>query len=181
VEPLISSSQSKDRIGNHSETKILLEIKIICQSSKAAKNWLIKNWEWGDKMLFMYWLNYELIQVIEISSSSDLVYRHGGEFSCFIGERIVAGIMRFIANGMTMRPDSPDNIIGRGQVTALNEVFHVDLPTAIQMTKHILEFCMSFGNGMSLPHTMNFSYLQYAWNAANLTLQDLMSPAGDVQ
>jgi hypothetical protein len=38
---------------------------------------------------------------------------------------------------------------------------------------------MSFENGMSLPHTMNFSYLQCAWDAANLTLQDLMSPAVD--
>jgi hypothetical protein len=32
---------------------------------------------------------------------------------------------------------------------------------------------------MSLPHLMNFSYLQRTWDAANLTLQDLMSPAVD--
>jgi hypothetical protein len=38
---------------------------------------------------------------------------------------------------------------------------------------------MSFQNSMSLPHLMNFSYLQRAWDAANQTLQDLMSPAVD--
>jgi hypothetical protein len=38
---------------------------------------------------------------------------------------------------------------------------------------------MSFGNGVSLPHSMNFSYLLHTWGAANLTLQDLMSPAVD--
>ncbi len=78
--------------------------------------------------------------MIEISSSNVLVYRHGGEFSCFVGARIVAGIMRFIAKGMMIKPDAPDNIIGRGRVTALNEVFHVNLLEAIQKTKLSLEF-----------------------------------------
>jgi hypothetical protein len=61
--------------------------------------------------------------VIEISSSNLLVYRHGGEFSPFVGARIVVGIMRFIANGVMIRPDAPDNIIGRGRIAVLNEVF----------------------------------------------------------
>jgi hypothetical protein len=38
---------------------------------------------------------------------------------------------------------------------------------------------MRFGNGMSLPHTMDFSYLLHVWEAANLTLQNLMGPAVD--
>jgi hypothetical protein len=41
--------------------EVLLEIKIIHQSGKAAKKRLIKNREWGGKMLFMYWLYYGLI------------------------------------------------------------------------------------------------------------------------
>jgi hypothetical protein len=38
--------------------------------------------------------------------------------------------MQFIANGMMMSPNAPGNIIGRGRVAALNEVFRVDLPTS---------------------------------------------------
>jgi hypothetical protein len=87
--------------------------------------------------------------------------------------------MGFIANGMMMTPDAPVNVIGRGLVAALNESFLVDLPTATQKTKNVLEFCMRFGNGVSLPHSMDFSYLQHAWDAANVTLQDLMGFAVD--
>jgi hypothetical protein len=87
--------------------------------------------------------------------------------------------MQFIADGVMISPDAQGNIIGRGSIAALHEIFRVDLPTAIQKMKNILEFCMRFGNGMSLPHSMNFSYLQTAWDAANLTLQDLMGPAVD--
>jgi hypothetical protein len=105
------------------------------------------------------------------------VYRHGGEFSPFVGVRIVSGIMQFIVDGMMICPNMLGNIIGRGCIAALNEVFRVDLPTAVKKTKSVLEFCMRFGNGVSLPLSMNFSYLQHAWDAANLTLQDLMSPA----
>jgi hypothetical protein len=107
------------------------------------------------------------------------VYRHGGEFSPFVRARIVAGIMGCIADGMMMTPNAPGNVIGRGQVAALNESFLVDLPTAVQKTKNVLEFCMRFGNGMSLPHSMEFSYLQYAWDTANVTLQDLMGSTVD--
>ncbi len=32
--------------GGHSKKEVLLEIKILCQSGKAATNWLIKNREW---------------------------------------------------------------------------------------------------------------------------------------
>jgi hypothetical protein len=117
--------------------------------------------------------------VIEILSSNLLMYRHGGEFSPFVAARIVAGIMRFIVNGMMIRPNAPGNIIGGGRVVALNEVFHVNLPTAVQKMRRVLEFYMSFGNGMSLPHLIIFSCLQRAWDAANLTLQDLMSPVVD--
>jgi hypothetical protein len=129
--------------------------------------------------MFTHWLNYGLIRVIEISLSNVLVYRHGGEFSPFVGARISAGIMQFIADGMMMTPDAPGNVIGRGCVAALNEVFCVNLPTVVQKTKNMLEFCMRFGNGASLPHSMDFSYLQHAWDAANVTLQDLMGSAVD--
>ena len=115
--------------------------------------------------------------MIEILSSNVLVYRHGGEFSLCVGARIIAGIMRFIANKMMMTPNVPGNVIGRERVTALNESFLVNLPTAVQKTKNVLEFCMRFENGMSLPHLMDFGYLQHAWDAANVTLQDLMRPA----
>ncbi len=130
----------------------------------------MRNLEWGGQLMFKHWLNYGLIHVIEISSSNVLVYRHGGGFHPFVGTRIVEGIMRFVADGMMVTSDSPGNIIGRGRVGALNEVFSVDLPAAIQKTKSVLEFCMRFGNGMSLPHTMYLSYLLRAWEAANLTL-----------
>jgi hypothetical protein len=38
---------------------------------------------------------------------------------------------------------------------------------------------MRFENGVSLPHSIDFSYLQGAQDAANLMLQYLMSPAVD--
>jgi hypothetical protein len=145
--------------GYHSETEVLFEIKTIHGSGKAAKNWLIKNRNWGGQLLFMHWLKYGLICVIEISSSNVLVCRHWGKFSPFVGARIVAGIMQFIANSMMMSPNVLGNIIGRGPIGALNEVFHVDLPTTIQKMKIVLEFCMRFVNGMSLSHSMSFSYL----------------------
>jgi hypothetical protein len=66
------------------------------------------------------------------------VYRHGGEFSSFVGARIVAGIMQFIANGMMMTPNAPGNVIGRGRIAALNESFFVNLPTTAQKTKKIV-------------------------------------------
>ncbi len=129
--------------------------------------------------MFTHWLNYGLIRMIEILSSNALVYRHGGELSPFVGARIVAGIMGFIADRMMMTPDALGNVIGRGRVAALNESFLDDLPTAVQKTKNVQEFCMRFGNGMSLPHSMNFSYLQHVWDAANVTLQDLMGSTVD--
>jgi hypothetical protein len=87
--------------------------------------------------------------------------------------------MQFIADGLLMEPDAPDNIIGKGPVTAMMDIFHVNLPMAIQKTKHIQEFCVNLGNGMSLPHKMNFSYLQHAWDAASQTLQVLLMPSVD--
>ncbi len=110
--------------------EVLFEIKTIRQSGKASKNWLIKNREWGGPLLFMHWLNYGLIRIIEISSSNLLVYRHGGKFRPFVRARIVAGIMQFIADGVMISPNALGNIIGRGSVAELNEVFCVDLPTA---------------------------------------------------
>ncbi len=80
---------------------------------------------------------------------------------------------------MMMTPNVPGNVIDRGCVAALNESFLVDLPTAVQKKKNVLEFCMRFGNGVSLPHSMDFSYLQHAWDAANVTLQDLMGSMVD--
>jgi hypothetical protein len=80
---------------------------------------------------------------------------------------------------MMMTPNAPGNVIGRGHVAALNEAFCVDLPAAVQKTKNVLEFCMRFGNGMSLPHSMDFSYLHHALNATNVTLQNLMGSAVD--
>jgi hypothetical protein len=46
---------------------------------------------------------------------------------------------------MMMTPDAPGNVIGRGRVAALNKSFLVDLPTAVQKTKNVLEFCMRLG------------------------------------
>jgi hypothetical protein len=100
-----------------------------------------------------------LICMIEILSSNVLVYSHGGEFSLFVGVKIIAGIMRFIANEMMMTPNAPGNVIGRGHIAALNESFLADLPTAVQKTKNVLEFCMRFGNGVSLLHSMVFIFL----------------------
>jgi hypothetical protein len=133
--------------GNHSKTEVFFEIETIRRSSMAEKKWFIKNREWGGQLLFTYWLNHWLICMIEILSSNLLVYR----------VRILAGIMQFIANNMMISPNVPGNIIGRGRVGALNEVFCVHLPTAVQKTKNVLEVCMRFGNGVSLPHSMDFS------------------------
>jgi hypothetical protein len=165
--------------GDHSKTEVLFEIKTICQSGNSPKKGLMKNCKWGWQLLFMHWLNHGLIHVIEISLSNRLLYRYWVEFSPFIGARIVAGIMQFIASGMIMTSNVSGNIIGRGQVGALNEVFHVNLPTAVQKTENVLEFCMRSGNCMSLPHSMDFSYLQHAWDAVNVTFQDLMGPVVD--
>jgi hypothetical protein len=129
--------------------------------------------------MFTHWLNYGLIRVIEILLSNVLVYRHGGEFTPFVGARIAAGIMGFIAGGMMMTPNAPGNVIGRGCVAALNEPFLVDLPTAVQKMKNVLEICMRFGNDVSLPHSTDFSHLQHAWDATNVTLQDLMGSLVD--
>jgi hypothetical protein len=96
--------------------------------------------------MFTHFLNYGLIRVIEISLSKVLVYRHGGAFSPFVGARIVAGIMQFIANGMMTTPDAPGNIIGRGHIGVLNEVFHANLQTAVQKTK----MCWSFVSGLGM-------------------------------
>jgi hypothetical protein len=139
----------------------------------------MRNRKWGGQLVFRHWLNYGLICVIEILLSNVLVYRHGGGFHPFVWARIDEGIMRFVADGMMVTPDSLGIIIGRGWVGALNEVFSVDLPAAVQKTKSLLEFCMRFGNGVSLPHTMDFSYFLCVWEAANLMLQDLMGPAVD--
>jgi hypothetical protein len=81
--------------------------------------------------MFIHWLNYGLIRVIDILSSNVLMYRHGGEFCSFVGVRIVEGIVQFIANGMMMPPNVPGNVIARGCIGALNEVFHVILPTGV--------------------------------------------------
>ncbi len=129
--------------------------------------------------MFTHWLNYGLIRVIEILLSNMLVYRHGGEFSPFVGVRTVAGIMGFIAAGMIMTPIALGNVIGRGCAAALNESFLVDLPTVVQKTKNVLELCMRFGNGVSLLHSMDFCYLQHAWDAANVTLQDMIGSMVD--
>ncbi len=166
------------KFGDHSETEVLLEIEIIHWSGKAAKTCLFENWEWGGKMSFLYWLYYGLI-LIEILLSNVLVYRNGRDLSCIVGAKFVARIMRFIADGLLMGPDAPDNIMGRGQVTLMMEILHVHLPTAVQKMTRILEFCMDFGNSVNLPHTMNFSYLQCVWDVANKTLQVLSMPAVD--
>jgi hypothetical protein len=68
------------------------------------------------------------------------MYRHAGEFSPFVGARIVAGIMQLIADSIMKCPDAPGNIIGRGHGGALNEDYHVDLQTAVKKTK----MCWSF-------------------------------------
>jgi hypothetical protein len=89
-----------------------------------------------------------------IESSNILVYSHGGEFSSFVGARIVAGIMQFIANCVMISPNAPGNIICRGRVVALSEVFHVDLLTAVQKTRNK---CIGVLY-VRMPHSMNFSY-----------------------
>jgi hypothetical protein len=136
----------------------------------------MKNQDWKGKMVFMYWLYYGLIQLIKILSSNNLVTRNGGGLICFVGAKIVTRIMCFIANGVMIRLHAPDNIIGRRDIIVLRVIFNVDLQRAVQRTKHILEFCMTFGNGVSLPHRMNFSYLQHVWDTANPTLRDLLAP-----
>jgi hypothetical protein len=79
-----------------------------------------------------------------------------------------------------MTPDVLGKVIGRGNIAALNESFLVNLLTAVQRTKNVLGFCMRFGEGVSLLHSMDFSHLQHAWDIANVALQDLMGSAVDL-
>jgi hypothetical protein len=58
--------------GDHSKMEVLFEIKTICRSVTAAKNWLMKNPEWGGQLLFTHWLNFGLICVIEILLSREI-------------------------------------------------------------------------------------------------------------
>jgi hypothetical protein len=69
----------------------------------------------------------------------------------------------------------PGKIIGIGRGGELNEDYHVDLQTAVKKSKNVLKFCTRFGNAGSLPHSMDFGYLQHMWDATNVTLQDLMA------
>ncbi len=57
------------------------------------------------------------------------MHRNGGDLGSFVGAKFVMGIMLCIADGLLMEPDAPDNIIRRGHVTVMMDVFHVDLPT----------------------------------------------------
>jgi hypothetical protein len=116
--------------GNHFDTEVLLEIEIIRQLGKATKNRLMKILEWGRKMVFTYWLKHGLVWVIEITSSNAHVFRSGGDLSRFIGVKIVVGLMWFITDLLLME-QGVDNIIGRGQLCWLRDVFGVDLQLAI--------------------------------------------------
>jgi hypothetical protein len=53
--------------------------------------------------------------LIEISLSNVLVYRNEEDFSCFVKAKIVAWIMRVIADGLLMGPDTPDNKQEKGK------------------------------------------------------------------
>jgi hypothetical protein len=127
-----------------------LEIEIIHGSGKAPKNWFIKNREWGGKILFTYWLYYGLIRLIKISSSNVLVYKNGGDLSTFVSAKMFAGIMWFVTDGLLMWLDAPENIMGRGHIFSMIDIFHVDLSTAVQKTRRVLDLCMNrLRNGIS--------------------------------
>jgi hypothetical protein len=92
-------------------------------------------------MVFSYWLNYSLIQMIEITLRNTFVFRNGGDLSRFVGVKIVVGLMRVIADGLLME-HGPNNIIGRGHLGSLRDVFGVDIQSAVQRTRQVINFCI---------------------------------------
>jgi hypothetical protein len=69
--------------------------------------------------------------------------------------------MWLVADGLLMGPDAPDNVMGRGQIGLMINIYHVDLPKVAQKTRHVLEFCVNcFERGKGWPHAIDFSYLQ---------------------
>jgi hypothetical protein len=146
VEPLHGSAQCCDWIWGSFQEGGFIGYQDHMMVWKGHKNRLMKNHKWSGKVIFMYWLYYGLIWLIEeILLISNLVYINGGELSCFVGVKIIAGIMWFIADGLLMEPDTQDNIMGRGQVTAMMNILNVDLPTAVWKAKRVMDFFYEFG------------------------------------
>jgi hypothetical protein len=68
--------------------------------------------------------------MIEITSSYAYVCKRGRGLSNFVGVKIVVGHMRFIPDGLLME-QGLHNIIGRGQVGALRDIFGMDLKLVV--------------------------------------------------
>jgi hypothetical protein len=127
-------------------------------------------------MVFTYWLNYGLVQMIEFTSSNAFISKNGGDLSRFVGMKIILELMLFIAVGLLMEQGA-DNIIGRGQVGLLKDVFGVDLQLAIQRTRQVMNFCIARSKRDAFfPLAIDFSILQQGWVAANQTLGVLLTP-----
>ncbi len=71
----------------------------------------------------------------------------------------------------------PHNIIGRGQVCALRDVFGVDLDLAVQRTWGVLNFCITRSNRDAYLHpVINFGIVNQVWVATSQTLEVILTP-----
>jgi hypothetical protein len=162
--------------GSHFEVEVLLEIETIRWSDKAAKNQLMKNQEWGGKMVFTYWPNYSLVWMIKITSSKAYVLQSGGDLSKFVRVKILVWVVRLILDGLLVG-QGPNNIIRRGQVGALRDDFGMDLQLTIQRMKQVMNFCLTRSKRDAVfPRVIDFGFLNQAWVTASQMLGVLLMP-----
>jgi hypothetical protein len=116
-------------------------------------------------------MKYNLIWIIEITSSNTFIFRNGGDLSRFVGVKIVVGLMRFIADGLLMK-QGPNNII-----VLLRNVFGMDIQSAIQNIRQVMDFWVICSDREAfLPSAIDFGVLNQAWIATNQRLEALVMP-----
>ncbi len=76
-------------------------------------------------MVFTYYLNYGFVGMIEITSSNAFILRNGGDLSRIVGVKIVVRLIWFIVDWL-LAEQGADNIIGKGQVGSLKDMFGLD-------------------------------------------------------
>ncbi len=115
--------------------------------------------------MFIYWLNYGLVWMIEITTSNTYILNSGRDLSKFVGVKIVIGLMRFIADGL-LAGQGPNNIIRRGHMGELRDFLGVDLQLAVQKMRQIMNFCAACSKRDAFfPCVIYFNFLNQAWVA----------------
>jgi hypothetical protein len=71
----------------------------------------------------------------------------------------------------------PNNILERGQVGLLRDVFGMDIQLTIQRTRQVLNFCAICSNReMIIPPAIDYGVLNQVWIVTNQTLGLLVMP-----